>query len=238
MTRSAPHDGAAIAPGADWKTSRMDSQPWTDPGQWADYLETTGEEQPPVDVNPDAVLGLSKEIHYKYLGRSHGRALAVTGEEPSLSATVAAAVRANWQDTPARRRPQRHPIWWSAPAGLKLDRVARALAEHLGSPVARGQNASGWVSRLLVQQRVPVLVLNDLSNLPIACREPNSLPRLMAYLVNSTSTVFVFVDPDAERVLFDVPAGIELATRTALITIPRPELVQVLPLPERRNTTR
>jgi hypothetical protein len=125
-----------------------------------------------------------------------------------------------------------------APTGLKLDRVARALAEHLGSPVARGENASGWVSRLLAQQRVPVLVLSDLGNLPIARREHNSLPRLLAYLVKSTSTLFVFVDPDAERVLFDVPAGIELASRTALLTIQRPELAKVLPFPDQRAADR
>jgi hypothetical protein len=121
------------------------------------------------------------------------------------------------------------------PHRAQADRVARALAEHLGSPVARGHNPNSWVNRLLHEQRVPVLVLSDLSNLPIARTEHHSLPRLLAYLVKSTNTLFVFVDPNAERVLFDVPAGIELATRTALITIPRPELAQVLPFPERQR---
>jgi hypothetical protein len=211
----------------------MDSQPWTDPDQWVAYLDATTEACPPVDVAPDAVLGLSKEIQRKYLG--NGRALAVTGEDPSLSATVAAAVRVNWQDTPVRRRPQRHPAWWTVPAGLRVDSVARALAEHLGSPVARGHNPSSWVNRLLHEQPVPVLVLSELGNLPVARTEHHSLPRLLAYLVKSTSTLMVFVDPAAERVLFDVPAGIELATRTALITIPRPELAEVLPFPRRQR---
>lgn len=214
----------------------MDSAPWTDPDRWTTYLDADNAERLPVEVDPGAVLGLSQEIHLQYVaGRGHGRALAVTGEEPSLSTTVAAAIRAHWHDMPDRRRAQQHPVWWTAPVGIKLDRVARALAESLGSPVARGENPSGWVSRLLHEQRVPILVLSDLSNVPIARREHNSLPRILAYLVKSTRTLFVFVDPDAERVLFDAPAGIELASRTALLTIPRPELATVLPFPERQR---
>ncbi|RJQ66202.1 hypothetical protein D5S17_35865 [Pseudonocardiaceae bacterium YIM PH 21723] len=202
----------------------MNFRPWTDLQQWSTYLDADHHD-PQCGVDPAAVPELARHIERKYLGIEHHQAVAVTGEEPGLSATVAAAVRENWQQIPGDERPKQHPVWWSAPAGLKPDRLVRALAEHLGSPVARGHNDSSWITRLLWQQQVPVLILSGLSAMPVARSEHNSLPRFLAYLVKHTRTLFVFVDPEAERVLFDAPAGIELATRTTLLTVPGPSLI-------------
>lgn len=59
-------------------------------------------------------------------------------------------------------------------------------------------------------------------------RSATALPRQLAYLVKSVGTLLVIVEPEPDRVRFDAPTGIELACRTALITLPRPELARVL----------
>lgn len=211
------------------RASWVHFQPWINRERWAAYLDAATDERTRVDVDPDAVLVLTEEMRIQH--RFRHLALAVAGEEPSLSRTVAAATRAYWREIKTTGRG--YPVWWTAPAGLALDQVSRALAEHLGSPVAAGHNPNSWVRDLVVGQAVPILVLGGLGNLAAHTADA-SLPRLLAYLVKNTRTLFVFVEPEPERPLFDAPAGHELSRRTALITLGRPRLARVLPFPGRR----
>lgn len=217
MRRAPPRTPHCLA-----RLLRVDSQPWTDLDRWAAYLDTTTDDPSPDQLDPAAGFALGKELEIKH--RLGHLALAVAGEEPSLSWTVAAAVRVYWQETAVRRRPVRRPVWWTVPTRLPRDQVPRALAEHLGAPVARGHDPVSLVRDSLVEQAVPVLVLSGLGNVPVGRTARTSLPRVLALLVKTTGTLLVFAEPQPGRVLFNVPGGDELATRTSLIELPRPEL--------------
>ncbi|MFD9740554.1 hypothetical protein [Umezawaea sp. NPDC059074] len=226
----------------------MDTLPWAAPDRWTTYLDAPVDFPRPVDLDDHVVFGLSREMVVRH---GQGRvAVAVAGQEPDLSWTVAAAVRTYWQHTgrlpglPDARDPKtgwrkvarwedvarQRPVWWSPPSGLRADEVTSALAEALGAPVPRGRNPTEWVCDLLLVRAVPVLVLAGLH----AVVAPSDLPAVVSHLVDRTRTLLVLVEPDPDRVLFHGGNGRELASRTALTRLSPPTLAKVLPFPARR----